>query len=200
MANCCCSNVRIDASRESIDKLMIEFEKAFELDGGSWLGNLIKHIGEGDRIDKDEDYSCRGHISDICRENETQINLFVETAWIPILNCIKIFCDHFVDDAELLYSSIEEGCEIYLTNIPELAEMYYVDFYSDIPVPKKFKALEELYEVSEKDLKHILVGILEHDDKIENLIKELCDIIYNDYESICLSINKFQYQDIEDCY
>lgn len=90
-----------------------------------WLGSLVKGAGLGDPL-KNEGPYCRGEIYDI-DASEDSLTFNTETAWSPMNECIKELINKEAPDADIIYSSVESGCEIYWTNDPDLVCNYYVD-------------------------------------------------------------------------
>ena len=133
MPNWCKTNVTITASPESIDVLVKEFMDAMrsnplEADfGNRWLGNLLLHIGMDSEAVIRGDVRCRGEVSWLEKQNDTSLHLELLSAWNPAMQCIKLFCDHFVKDAEILYVAEEPGNMLYWTNNPDVAGRVFIE-------------------------------------------------------------------------
>lgn len=195
MPNWCYTNVRISASHKSIQRLSEEFEKAFALDeetdfGEMWLGKLLLHIGMPLQDVVYGDIRCRGEIEDIdygdvdslptdtCDEEEIQLHM--SSAWGPHLYCIQMFVNHFVEDAVITYDAIEDMCELYWTNDPQMVGAIYVDTYISDDLPEELSAIAdcEMGEWGEDQLVKYLsrkLGIEGDFKKLSEYIEQLLD-------------------------
>ena len=143
MPNWCSTEISIRASKESLDKLEKEIEKATSINppradfGEKWLGNLLLHIG----VPEDEILHgkprCRGALYYVNRLHDKELYLETETAWSPNVKCIDMFAKHFDAAAEVTYSATENGCCLYWTNDPDQTDMVDGDWSDDIPEDMK---------------------------------------------------------------
>lgn len=137
MPNWCSSTVNIIASKDSLDILESKINQATSSNklnagfGNEWLGNLLLFIGFSDDDVVNGKIRCRGSIDDVSRVSGEMLTLHTTSAWSPHIECIKVFVDHFVDDAEIYYTAEEPGCGLYWTNDDDIAGTIYMDWWYD---------------------------------------------------------------------
>lgn len=178
MPNWCSSTVRIVASQKSLDILETEFKKAAgsghsKTDfGDEWLGNLLLHIGMDMPTVLYGPIPCRGQV--FCIEQyDGELHMDVESAWGPHISCIRKFCEHFVDDAEVFYTAVEYGNQLFWTNDPEHVGTIIADVYDSGDVPENLQGLEEIYCEPKENVRKILADCLGHDGTYDALVGEI---------------------------
>lgn len=193
MANWCATTIVVEnRDIETIRNLKKEFEKAFECNeikngfGKMWLGNILSYLGYNENEVLHGNISCRGEVSYMELCNNT-LMICTETAWIPMLKVIVMMVEKYAPDSSITYSAIEEGCGIYSTNDPDVAETVYVDIFEDLP--EELSWVEEVNDgnISKDEfIKDIgaSMGWNETDEDLESKVfSELADLFsYNVWE------------------
>lgn len=131
MANYCCNCITIKDTKENINLLEHEFNKAMSKNprfsdfGADWLGNLLLHIG----IDPDAKNApdVAGYVSYMDKNDDTLI-IQTETKWKPQIQCIKTFINKFTTTADIKYVSEEVSSGIFQTNDPNWIGKTLVDY------------------------------------------------------------------------
>lgn len=154
--------------------------------GLNWLGNIVGNSGIGTVDENPEtDLRCRGSLTYLdCIDNQLIID--TETAWSPMLKMWIKLVDKYLPDAELIYQAEEGGNCLYSTNDPCLLDCYIIDSWNG--------EIESDYEASENTVRKLLQKLLETD--ITD-IKELIDMFNESDHSEDMSINKWEYDEID---
>lgn len=132
MPNWCSTDLTFNGEEKELKKLadFVEEYKKKKLPGVSfdwWLGNILIYSGVGtfDEVVKG-DIDCRGCIT-YTELTEDQYIVQTETAWGPMVRLWKVAIEALGLDLEIIYTAIEPGCEIYVTNDPVYYDAYIVD-------------------------------------------------------------------------
>lgn len=181
MANICTNTIKI---KGDVKTLYDEMTKALTKDGvrNEWLGNFLTHLGMTEDEVYDSGIECRGDVFDI-EYNGNEIELYINTAWCPMMTPVMMMCEAYAPEAEVLYTSIEPGCGIYYTNDPETENKYYCDSCDE---------RVELYDCYSKDE---LKAVIEEEMNVKAGLVKLIDMFTRDYD---VSINKMQFCEIEE--
>ena len=196
MPNWCTSIVTIKTSSEkSADILEEKFGKAMSSNpakadfGNRWLGNLLLQIGmPKDDVIHRTSLRCRGQILYMLREDEKMISLATETAWEPMIECIRKFVDTYVDDADIFYVAEESNMGIFWTNDPDVVGNVWVD-YEDVSAETE-ELLASIQDEKEKDAAKAFEEYLGHSGKLEDLAEELAE-----NEDAFISVHTYEYVD-----
>lgn len=208
MPNWCSNNVRIICPKpEDVALLAKKLDAADKLPGEDgktnpgWIGNLMKFIGKEPDLG-----NCRGWISYI--QEEPDANMLVidmESAWAPKVWPIKRFAEYFVPDAVVLYTAVEPGCELYMTNDESFMGSYFVDAWDDGVdglTPEQKKALEPGSNcLTEAELREYLIGITNKPElPTDALIAEAENVVteWSPKGGVGLSVHPFEWDEIEE--
>jgi hypothetical protein len=204
MPNWCYSNIRIyhddkEKLKAFLDKVEEWRSKPYvcnDFDNGSlgWLGNIVGNSGLAEykiRDDGGTDFvpniRCRGSLQQF-DFRDSYIDICTETAWGPMMEMWRLLCEKYLPEAEILFSSEECGCGMYVSNDPDILGTYYIDIWEN---PDGFDEYTEC-EADEKYTIDFLQRVLKTDESdIEKLLKMADDI-----EDQWFSINKWEYCDI----
>ena len=206
MPNWCYSNVEIVGSEASIDRLEKEFDLALSKDrirtdfSKEWLGNLLLHIG----MSKDEvlngDVRCRGAVTYFAREAKDRLVMDTETAWVPHMQCIKMFVDHYADDAAIFYRAEEPGCCLFWSNDDEYIGHVFIDHYPGEGFPEDLEeAIDQAQYCSKTDVVEMLEEYLGHPGRLEDLESELNEQLQKINADLYVSCNEYQNVPVETC-
>lgn len=186
MPNWCTTTITIShRDDKKIEDLKRIIENCFDKDdcnhfNNTWLG----YIAEKEEL---RNLCYRGSIVEMHSMNGF-LTITTETAWSP---CIKLFLkllDKYLPDANLIYESCEPGCEVYITNNPDLAGKYYIDFFEEI------EDFEPVWDATEADTVEILQELLKTE---ENNLEELLKLYENSELTECVGIHQWDYEDAE---
>ena len=180
MPNICSTTCTIKGDLSKLRKAMEE--ALFPNDvAEDWIGVLLLKLGMTKEDINNSGIYTRGDVV-YYEGDDHEIILDIDSAWSPTLVPITMFCEKYAPEAEILYTAMEEGVGLYLTNNPEVAECYNCDSADDI----------DIYGFFTKDeLKERLESVLDKKSGLPNLIKE----ITSKFE---VYINKFQYCEVSD--
>lgn len=199
MPNWCMTQVTINSRPEEISALKkviteIQESTAIKTDfGPTWLGLYLHHLGEWDEENGTGSCPCRGSAQVVC-EDEESITIDVESAWSPQLGAISKLCAKYAPQAEIVFTAVEPSCLIYTTNDPSHIGDYLLDIWDDSNLPDAFEGM--CYEfLDEIHLRDTLIDALDGCEQLTttSLIEKAEDVF-----SDKLSINQFQYQDLEE--
>lgn len=208
MANVCWSNIRIKGSKESLDMLQSEFEKAFKLDQkktaeNTWLGNLLLHMGYTmEDINSEKTPQCRGHITYFEREDKNSIQIDTDSDWVPYIEVFQVFVDKYTPEhgAKIFYNAEERGCGVFWTNDPELKDVYCIDADGLDLLPDEYSYLKntlDSYNVEEKDLMDCLKRFVGLECNMNELVQESLIKMGNlTDERAWFSAEKYEWQEI----
>lgn len=120
MPNICSTYVKITARPHKIQQMYDIVNKVAENSDytGRWTGNILKALGYSEEYISSHWYT-RGWVDYAEIKDENTLEVWVEDAWSPHLTAFVKLANRFGAD-ELIYSAEEPGCEIYITNDPEL--------------------------------------------------------------------------------
>ena len=159
--------------------------------GLQWLGNIVGNSGIG-TINKGQntDLSCRGTLNDI-ELNEDYIYLSTDTAWEPMLQMwLKLIKKYLPNSESMLYYSAEEpGCELYITNDPDLVNKYNVIVWD-------IEDFDSEYTITENSLKEKLQKLL---NTKETNINTLIQILQESEFSQDVYIHQWEYVNEYEC-
>lgn len=117
MANWCITNYVIEGEKKELDSLYGMMKRLQEMEpplvekgfGPSWLGCLVKELGEDSEI-----VNCRGAWYDLERAVDT-IRVVFETAWSPCYDVIELLKEKF-PSLRFYYRAIEPGNQVFNKN------------------------------------------------------------------------------------
>lgn len=162
-----------------------------------WLGNIVGNSGiaEWKKVEEREDFvpaiDCRGSIQTLMLDNR-RILITTETAWGPMLKMWQKVCDKYLPDAEIIFTAEESGCEIYVTNDPDMIGMYYIDIFEP---PEGFEDEESVYECDANEVIEFLQRVLKTEETdFDKLIK-----MSESIEEPWFSIHEWKESDISQC-
>lgn len=200
MPNWCFTNITMAGQREKVQFLYDKIEEWTSKDyaqnefGNSWLGNIA--LGSGiateEDIDKRDAPRCRGAIINLEIElnniQDAYLTVQTETAWNPMMKMWSMINEQYDLNLNIVYSAEEPGCELYLTNDPDIAGTYIIDAYDMDEIQTEY-CIEEKYVVRELQE---LFSTTEID--IEKLINMFDESEYSER----MSIGKYSFVEIED--
>lgn len=127
MANLCATMICIQ--HEDVEKLrklekqIDEWLKPKDKTGDDrWLGNIVINAGIRTTERGEPTFlKCRGEVNSIeLIEEENQIMIDVESAWVPMLEMWKKLLEKYLPDAPIVCSTEEIGLLLFFTNDPVL--------------------------------------------------------------------------------
>ena len=135
MPNWCITNYVIEGEKKELDTLHQTMKRLEEIPeplvengfGSSWLGCLVKELGEDPEI-----VYCRGSWYDMERDDET-IRVNFETAWSPSYDVIQLLKREY-PSLRFYYRAMEPGCQLFQKNDEEgkyFPENIWVDYNGD---------------------------------------------------------------------
>ena len=214
MANYCYTNIAINGTKEVLDPLYTELKTALERDGEkdgpdagtdfdrNWLGNLLLHIGMTVDDIQERGIRCRGRVDWIDYYGD-QITLDTETAWVPMMQCIVKFVEHYTDEATITYSAEEPGCDIFWSNDKDYIGKVYLDCNRDEDFfPEDLAKLigEDNPGVWDKmHFQKILEDYLGHSGEFEELVDEVADRLEDINEDIYFSAHIYADVPLAEC-
>jgi len=198
MPNWCFADLMIKTkSTKDAETLEKELEKAFSSNplnadfGNVWLGNLLLQIGMPEEEVIRGPVGCRGSALFWERE-EDAIHFQMESAWSPHVECVKLFVDHYVEDASITYEAEEPGNALYWTNDPDVAGTVAVDF-EEIGIPDDMAdLLWSCQGKKEKEVIKTLSEYLGHMGKLNKLKREINKKGHEFNENFFVAINVYQ--------
>ena len=199
MANICFTEVTIKTSQKrSADILERRFVETLFPDPAKpdpedrWLGNLLVQLGmPKEDVLNGKALRCRGTVVYFMRDDDKTISLSTESAWVPMIKCIRKFVDAHVDDAEVFYIAEEPNMDIFWTNNPDVAGNVWVDWEEVSAETEKF--LVSVRDKKEKDATKAFEERLGHPGKLEKLAEELAET-----ENAFISVHTYEYRDATD--
>lgn len=203
MANTCFTDIFIYGDKEKLSLLNEKF-KTIKAEkqrpyGALWFGELLKEIGYPEKdVLAGTVARCRGDLVSIELE-ENRLCLLTESAWIPMLQCIRLFVEHYVGkDCDIRYISEEPGCAIFVSNDPDIVGKCYFSCWDDLPEELEF--LESASrELSEKELETELSDLLGQKGSLDELTQALEAKYDPDNERFGLFFGVYRYVPIEQC-
>lgn len=191
--------VKITALDEALKGAKNTEKKPF---GGIWLGSLLIYMGYPDKdVGEGRICRCRGRIMDYT-VHEGEINLYTETAWVPMLQTIKCFADRYAPNTEIYYRAEEPGCGLYWTNDLRYVGTYYVDGYFE----GKYEYLHDIIDCSPETVARALedcLKISKTKKKSDKYIQTLCnranDLLQHVDPGYYMILGKYRLMDIADC-
>ena len=199
MPNWCFADLMIKTkSTKDAETLEKEFEKAFSSNplnadfGNVWLGNLLLQIGMPEEDVIRGPVGCRGSALFWERE-EDAIHFQLESAWSPHVECVKLFVDHYVDDASVLYVAEEPGCQLYWTNDSDVVGTVAIDLYSDGTFPDELEELiRSCCDARQEDVVKALSEYLGHEGTFPEFEAEINKKVREINEDFYVSFNVYQ--------
>lgn len=183
MANWCDNQIKITGDK-SVKDLYKNIKKWINEDGSYSLAGIVEKAGF--------DYnsvSCRGIITDFyldnLNEDEYRIVLYQETAWGPNNKMWKLIIDKYCPEAEFIYTAEEPGNEVYVSNDPDVANTYMLDWADDCQYGL---SRQEMFDILFSKLKEYKPNInfkvdeISVDEIIEMLEAENYEIYYHFFE------------------
>ena len=200
MPNWCFTDIKMTGEKEKVQFLHDKIEEWTSKDymqngfGNTWLGNIV--LGSGiaieEDIDKHDAPRCRGSIVytdiDLFDTNNAELTVQTETAWNPMMKMWSMINEQYDLNLDIVYSAEEPGCELYLTNDPDIAGTYIIDAYDMDEIQTEY-CIEEKYVVRELQE---LFSTTEID--IEKLINMFDESEYSER----MSIGEYSFVEIED--
>lgn len=206
MPNWCSTTVTLNVdSHEKACKMAKYLEElntrtAYDSSKG-WLGIIPADLGfSKEQIDK---MGTRGFINTVIFDEDTDtITIYIDDAWCPHLDPIRLYCMHMGDD-DIRFSYVAEecGCELY--------EYYGDEWYTesiDVYVPEN-EYFHETYDCwttgSEEETMEILASIVKFPfdsikDCVEKANKRLEGSGHNGYDDYFFVVNSFNEVSPED--
>ena len=175
--NDCYSVITIHAKPRSIRKLKGKFEKL--LKNNRRASNLLRSIGYSNDDIKHGDIRAQGVIEWWDSTDDDEITINMESPYVPNVRCIKEFVDHYVDDAEIVYSAEEPGVELFWSNDPCVIGTVYIDHWFDYEKIDEatLKKLDEFvstyFDWPKEIVHHGLEDFLGHEGTFEDLAEEM---------------------------
>lgn len=205
MPNWCYSKVMIETKNlEDAELLEREFERAFSSNplkadfGNEWLGNLLLQIGMPEEEVLRGPVRCRGSVVDWGRSDKT-LKFDIESAWSPHVGCVKRFVDYYVDDASVLYTAEEPGCQLYWTNDSDVVGTVAIDLYSDGTFPDELEELiRSCCDARQEDIVKALSEYLGHEGTLPEFEAEINKKVREINEDFYVSFNVYQDVPIEE--
>ena len=176
MPNWCFTDIKMTGEKEKVQFLHDKIEEWTSKDymqngfGNTWLGNIV--LGSGiateEDIDKHDAPRCRGSIVytdiDLFDTNNAELTVQTETAWNPMMKMWSMINEQYDLNLDIVYSAEEPGCELYLTNDPDIAGTYIIDAYdmdeiqTEYCIEEKYvvRELQELFSTTEIDIKKLI--------------------------------------------
>lgn len=160
-----------------------------------WYGNILGNSGLGQYVEgkgfiyNDAQVNTRGIVMHIERTDNI-LQMFTDTAWQPQLKMWTILLEKFDPKAHIEYSAEEPGCEMFVTNMSNLLNRYYIDIYE----PKYNAVGESIFDASEDYTIKFLQSVLKTDgDDIDELLEQAED---EDW----FSVHKWEYSPVEEWF
>lgn len=130
MPNWCDTTYRAVGTKEQVKKfydLAMSSWKKSQDDNQGWLGHLVTELG-GDW----QKVSCRGWMQDepMLAVSGEECTIVANTAWGEPHEWRK-FIEEKIYGLTLFYLAIEPGCCLYLSNMDDYVDKYYVDNLND---------------------------------------------------------------------
>lgn len=212
MPNWCFTNITMTGQIEKVQFLHDKIKEWTSKDyaqngfGNNWLGNIV--LGSGiateENIDKRDAPRCRGTIINLeidfldpcaigfyfglMKQQNAALKIQTETAWNPMMKMWSMINERYNLNLNIVYSAEELGCELYLTNDPDIAGTYIIDAYDMDEIQTEY-CIEEKYVIRELQE---LFSTTEID--IEKLINMFDESEYSDR----MTIGKYSFVEIED--
>lgn len=132
MPNWCFTDITFSGKEENLKKFATLIEDWISIEknnangfGNYWLGNIVVNSGLAtyDDVLNMRTHKCRGEIIDINVQDDL-IQIFTDTAWIPMMKLWKGVIDKHNLDLDIVYIAEEVGAELYQTNDPEYKNKY----------------------------------------------------------------------------
>lgn len=137
MANWCSTTIRLVGEPEEMKKVYDNMRDALSSNpmkadfDNAWMGNLLLHIGyTPEQIRNGDGPRCRGSVTDLDLTDNT-VCVWTETAWTPMVRCIREFADRYAQSFKLFFTAEEPGCELFLTNDPDDVGTVVIDNMTD---------------------------------------------------------------------
>lgn len=185
MANICNTSITIShRDDEKIKKIEEIIRNCFDDDCNHFDKTSLKHIAKKEELGN---VCCRGSVVEMHSMNGF-LTIATETSWSP---CVKLFLkllEKYLPDANLIYDACEPNCGVFITNNPDLAGKYYIDFFEDI------EDFEPVWDATEADTVEILQELLKTE---ENNLEELLKLYENSELTECVAIHQWDYEDAE---
>ena len=185
MANTCWNSVSITCPTqkraEKIARLLRFLTTPRTKEEQKWYTSAIAMKRAFGLENPHEVLSIRGNICpDDMEVTDGTISFSTDSAWSPegCMTPLMLLKKAYFDDCEICFSSEEPGCDIYVTNDPDLANKYSIDQWEEI---EGVGWLDTTYELTEKDVCDLL--------KIKNISEA------EDSESY--SVHKWDYEEPE---
>lgn len=194
MPNWCSTTYQIQGNVNEISCLKANLRQATSKSdienswGNMWLGNLLTYCGVTEDEIMNGDYSCRGEITDMDITDNDVITIDTDTAWAPMHDAIRMMVERFAPNANVYYTAIEPGCEIYYRNYEDPDEEFIFDVWEHSELPDDLWDIDYTF-MSENQLRETLIPIV-GDGTTEELIERI-EEEYGDY----LAIHRFDYEE-----
>lgn len=212
MPNWCFTNITMTGQAEKVQFLYDKIKEWTSKDytqngfGNNWLGNIV--LGSGIATEKDIDERdatrCRGTIINLeidfldpcaigfyfglTRHQNAALKIQTETAWNPMMKMWSMINERYNLGLDITYTAEEPGCELYLTNDPDIADTYIIDAYDMDEIQTDY-GVEEKYVI--RELQELLSTT---EINIEKLISIFNESEYSDH----MIIGKYSFVEIED--
>lgn len=204
MPNWCFTSVTIHSTKENLDIIERELVNATSTNpvkadfGNTWLGNLLLYIGMDEDSVVHGDIRCRGSMEDFLRQDDETIDCVIYSAWSPHIQCICKFVDHYVDDAEIIYTAEEPGCELYWTNDPAVEDTVYIDSLIENEMPEEYMKILTFQGCNQRILIKYLNDLLNARASSLEELNVMLNKQLEEYDNY-IGMHAYRYVDIGEC-
>ncbi len=213
MSNCCSTDIQIRGKKEELAIFWKKFNEAININSSKrddvWLGNILVLLKREDLkergIDPDGPESpirdelarrdwlntqarcCRGSVvyAEISADGE-QIDIAQDDAWGPQLDPVCEMVERYAPNADIVYTAIEPGCEVFITSDPEKAGQWLIDVQDPDGLPDCIKDLDWslIDDKKAREIAFEALGILPNEYTQTRSLMEVLDAKFTDNISV----------------
>jgi hypothetical protein len=194
MANLCSTDITLLSSDQAaLKKIYDAIEQACSESsyGHAWIGRIGEILGVNRvvnggsyELDSDKAICSRSKVYQADLE-DGQLRIYCEDDWSPYLTIYLRILQKFLKDGKLLYTAIEEGCEVYCSNDPDVIGTYVINVYDD-----ELEEMEDCWCISEEKVGKLIRKVMDTD---ETDIKKLVTMFEeSDFESTIHQIEEVE--------
>lgn len=170
--------------------------------GANWIGNLLLSAGEdcdivchhAETISSLFDVAARGSY-EICTENEEEISIYAESAWVPCYGTFQYIAQKMGFDVDIEFFSSEPGCGIFVASDRSMTDdgEYYVDAYIEADKSPFTPFVDYPFQRENELVKNLQQALGTEETDVNNLISMINKVMEDINDGSYCCINKIEF-------